>query len=288
MKLKGIQYFPYPSADDDNIKLLKAEFRFKGTVVYWTLMQKIYAYNGYYYTISDKIVSLLRQELNLGATDNIIWDIIDFCIDNGMWSKEKYEAYSILTSEEIQKEYLNAVRKRKNIASYLKKDYLIGFALDFYKKTEEMQKTAEETPKTAEELNKEKKREENETKLNEIKEKEETPADEDIPAPFEGDSLSSDMKLNKFRSAFPDIYTGDVKYIKEEVNIDSLILALQESPWARNNMTLKTCLKHYDKLINGGYKTVSVPNNASNQATMHLYNQTELNNLFKKIEDLDN
>ena len=287
MKLKGIPYFPYPSANDDNLKLLIAKFRLKGIAIYLTLTQKIYAYNGYYYTISDDIISLLRQELNLGATDKIISDIIDFCVNNGIWSKEKYEAYSILTSEEIQKEYLNAVRKRKNIVSFLNKDYLLGFALEFYKKAEENSKTAEEPQKTAEELDKEKKRKENQTKLNEKKENEEIPADEDTPTPFEGDSLSSDIKLEKFKSAFPDIYTGDVKYIKEEVNIDSLILALQESPWARNNMTLKTCLKHYDKLVNGGYKTVTISQNASNKAYTHSYTNTELNNLFKRGEDLD-
>lgn len=281
MKLKGIPYFPYPSANDDNLKLLLAKFRLKGIAVYLTLTQKIYAHNGYYYAISDDIISLLRQELNLGVTDSIISDTIDFCVKTGIWSAEKYEAYGILTSEEIQKEYLNAVRKRKNIASLLCKDYLLGFALDFYKKAEDNQKTAEDLSKRAEVVDKEKERKENKTKL---KEKEKGSEVDTQCEPFEGDSLSSDLKLEKFRSAFPDIYTGDVSYIKDEVNIDSLILALQESIWARNNLTLKTCLKHYDKLINGGYKTVDVPKNPPPKT--HNYTEEQLSGLFVDVENM--
>ena len=159
MKLQGIPYFPYPSANDDKLRFLEAKFRLKGTAIYLRLLQKIYSQNGYYYAISDKTISLLKMELNLSATDCIISEIIDFCLQEEIWSQEMYDKYNILTSEEIQKEYLNAVRKRKNIQ--LNQDYLLGFALQFCKSAEETQKTAEETQKTAEELNKEKKTKQN-------------------------------------------------------------------------------------------------------------------------------
>lgn len=282
MKVHGIPYFPYPSANNDNLKLLQAKFRLKGIAVYLTLTQKIYAHNGYYYAISDDIISLLKQELNLGATDNIISDIIDYCVKQEMWSKEMYDKYKILTSEEIQKEYLNAVRKRKNI--HLVKDYLLGFALEFYKKTEERQKTAEETQKKAEDFDKEKKRKENKNKLKEI---EDTPAGDDRPEPFEGESLSFEESIKMFKDSFPGIYTDDVKYIKEGVDMKQIILALQQSTWARHNLTLKTCIKHYDKLINGVYKDTAPPKGTTPNITTQNYNANDFNNLLKNLEDIE-
>ena len=281
MKVHGIPYFPYPSANNDNLKLLQAKFRLKGIAVYLTLTQKIYAHNGYYYAISDDIISLLKQELNLGATDNIISDIIDYCVKQEIWSKEMYDKYKILTSEEIQKEYLNAVRKRKNI--HLIKDYLLGFALDFYKKMEERQKTAEETQKRAEDFDKEKKRKENENKLKEI---EEAQAGDDRPEPFEGESLSFEESINMFKKAFPGIYTDDVKYLKEGIDMKQIILALQQSTWARHNLTLKTCLKHYDKLINGVYKDTTPPKDATPNIVHHVYDKASLDGMFQSIEDI--
>lgn len=168
MKILGIPYFPYPSANDDRLDYLESEFRLKGLAIYLKLLQKVYGHNGYYYAISNRSISILRKAFDLKPTDTMISDIIDFCVNEDIWSKEMWETYHIITSEEIQKEYLNATRKRKNVIESLDERYLIGFALSYYKKAEESQKKAEEMEERAEETDKEKKTKQNKTKKNKL------------------------------------------------------------------------------------------------------------------------
>ena len=280
MKLQGIPYFPYPSANDDKLRFLEAKFRLKGTAIYLKLLQKIYSQNGYYYAISDKTISLLKMECNLSATDCIISEIIDFCLQEEIWSKEMYDKHSILTSEEIQKEYLNAVRKRKNIQ--LNKDYLLGFALQFYKSAEETQKTAEETQKTAEELNKEKKTKQNKIKikLNENKINPNKKSDD-----LAGASLS-DNKIEKFKIAFPHKLI-DTDTIAESVDMDKLIQAINNSPFLRgaNNFTLKVCCKYYDAILAGKYAQAQNVMLSTNK--QHQYPAEKLESLYTNIDNID-
>ena len=54
---------------------------------------------------------------------NLICEIVAACIKRGIFSKELFDKYQILTSSGIQKRYLNAVARRGKVE--LKKEYLL-------------------------------------------------------------------------------------------------------------------------------------------------------------------
>ena len=142
MKKKGLDYFYIPTTNDVNIDLLTAKFGIEAYAIYIKLTQKIYNENGYYLQISKDKLALLKMEFCLAPEDdisennisenNIMEKIIDFCTEQDIWNRELFEKYHILTSNEIQKAYLIATRKRKNID--IKKEYRLTYAKDYFAK----------------------------------------------------------------------------------------------------------------------------------------------------------
>jgi hypothetical protein len=74
---------------------------------YINLSASIYRDNGYYAVFDEEKVS----------------DLVRKCVDAELFDQEKFEQYGILTSREIQKNFLFATKRRKNTS--LNKDYLI-------------------------------------------------------------------------------------------------------------------------------------------------------------------
>lgn len=278
MKFNGIDFFPFPSRNSTALQLLEAKFKLKGVAIYVKLLQKIFSEEGYFYKVSDDIILLLKQEFNLATADNIIQDLINECIARGIFDKFMYEKYNILTSDDIQREYLNAVRKRKKLE--LNKEFLLPFALNFIKKAEETQKTAEETQKTAEDLEKGKERKENKKETTQVTERDITTV-----VDKKNDSISL---IDEFKKA-TNKYTADVITIPIGVDMSKLIEKVKNSSFlmSANNMTLKQCLKCYDKIINGVYDDDKPK--ASNKPELVFkrnYTTKDLNSFFTNIDDI--
>ena len=278
MKRNGIDFFPYPSLNNSALQLLEAKYKLKGIGVYVKLLQKIFSDEGYFYKISDDVILLLKQELNLQPADNIIQDVIDECIARELFDKSKYVKYSILTSEEIQKEYLNAVRKRKNVD--LVKNYLLPFATKFLKMAEKKQKTAEEIKKTAEDLDKGKESKGKENNINNTKEGDYTNIVTNTAPDFP--SL-----IKKFEDATGK-YTKDVKVLPIGIDMELLINKVKASDFLMraNNMSLKHCLLNYDKIISGFYDNDKPTAQKVNLIHEHKYTTEELNSFFTNIDDI--
>lgn len=278
MKRNGIDFFPFPSSNSTALKLLEAKLKLRGVAIYIKLLQKIFSEEGYFYKISDDVILLLKQEI--GVNDNIIPDVINECLTRGLFDKSMYEKYSILTSDEIQKEFLNAVRKRKNIE--MKEEYRLLFARNFFKKAEEIEKTAEDLPKMAEEMNKGKESKVKENKVNDLEE----------GIKLIDTTIDSPTLINKFKNA-TNKYVGDVKTLPIGIDIDLLIQKVNNSDFLKNapNFTLKQCLKNYDKIIAGVYdndsrkinQNINVAKKSSNERT---YSSEELNSFFTNIDDI--
>lgn len=113
MELKGINYFPFSIDffEDNRIALLEAEFGNDGTIVILKLFTKIYR-NGYYLEWgTDECLLFSRKN---GMAEKTVQAIVGKAIDRGLFDRESFERFGILTSVEIQEQFFTVAAKRKN------------------------------------------------------------------------------------------------------------------------------------------------------------------------------
>lgn len=126
MAKEGIPSFLLDCRTNDNISEIEAEYGVKGFAVVVRLWQKIYCEKGYYCEWVERSPLLFLSNWfggNSGVTVNLIVDIVNRCLDNGIFDAGMYEKYSILTSARIQKQYFDVVKRREEIL--VKKEYLL-------------------------------------------------------------------------------------------------------------------------------------------------------------------
>ena len=109
---QGLDYFPLDVHTDDKIELLEAEHGLTGFAIYVKLLQKIYS-EGYFYKIGEDELLLTARRLNVDI--NPLNDVINSCIKRSLFNNVVYEKYNVLTSRGIQKRYLEATVRRKEI-----------------------------------------------------------------------------------------------------------------------------------------------------------------------------
>ena len=109
----GIPYFPLDVCVDDKIELIEAQFGLKGFAVIVKLYQKIYGGFGYYCEWTKDIGMLFSRRI--GEDYMLVSDIVGAAIKRGIFDKDLYEKYQILTSEGVQKRYFSAVSRRKQV-----------------------------------------------------------------------------------------------------------------------------------------------------------------------------
>lgn len=117
----GIDYFPLDVALDDKVKLIEAEFGLTGFAVVVKLWQKIYGQEGYYCEWTEEVALLFSRELGLGG--NAVSEIVSATLRRGLFDRELFDRYKILTSQGIQTRYFEAVGRRKGLE--VKKQYLL-------------------------------------------------------------------------------------------------------------------------------------------------------------------
>ncbi len=117
----GLDYFPLDCVLDDKIRLIEAEFGLKGFAVIIKLYQKIYAEQGYYCKWSSEVALLFAREIGWGG--DAVSEILNMSIHRGIFDKNLYERFSILTSSGIQKRYFEAACRRK--AVFVNPEYLL-------------------------------------------------------------------------------------------------------------------------------------------------------------------
>lgn len=122
---EGLDYFTLDCCMNDKIKLIEAEFGIKGFAIIVKLYQKIYMERGYYCEWNDDIALLFIANMggNSGVNKNLIDIIISASIRRGIFSKQLYEQFGILTSKRIQEQYFEAVSRREKVK--VKKEYLL-------------------------------------------------------------------------------------------------------------------------------------------------------------------
>lgn len=120
----GLDYFELDCHMEEKVRLIQAEFGLKGFAVLVKLYQKIYGGFGYYCEWTTDSLLLFMSENGLPSDNkNLIADIVAACIRRNIFSEQLFYDFNILTSEGVQKRYLNATSKREKIE--LKKEYLL-------------------------------------------------------------------------------------------------------------------------------------------------------------------
>lgn len=122
---KGLDYFPLDCHMDEKIELIEVEFGLKGFALVVKLLQRIYGGNGYYCEWNDDIALLFARGCGLSSGDvNLVKEVVSAAMKRGIFSKEMYENYGILTSSGIQKRYRAACGRRAEVE--MNEEFLVG------------------------------------------------------------------------------------------------------------------------------------------------------------------
>lgn len=117
----GLDFFPLNVDLDNKFKLIEAEFGVTGFGVVVHLLQEIYGQEGYYIEWTEEVALLFAQKYGVGVS--AVSEIVSASIRRGMFDKEIFDKYHVLTSRGIQKRYFDAVSRRKILE--VRKDILL-------------------------------------------------------------------------------------------------------------------------------------------------------------------
>lgn len=109
----GLDFFPLNVDLDNKFKLIEAEFGVTGFGVVVHLLQEIYGQEGYYIEWTEEVALLFAQKYGVGYS--AVSEIVGASIRRGMFDKEIFDKYRVLTSRGIQKRYFDAVSRRKTL-----------------------------------------------------------------------------------------------------------------------------------------------------------------------------
>ena len=110
---QGLDYFPLDSQFLSDVKVRKI-MRAQGTnaiSVLISLLCNIYRDKGYYIKRDDEVSFLIADEI--GVKEEYVNEIIDKAIQVGFFDESQYKKNKILTSNGIQKRFLEATERRK-------------------------------------------------------------------------------------------------------------------------------------------------------------------------------
>lgn len=113
MAKSGIDFFPLDVNLDSKFELIEAEFGLTGFGVVVHLLMEIYGKEGYYIEWTNEVALLFAKKINAGV--GVVSEIVEASIRRGMFDKELYEKYHVLTSKGIQKRYFEAVSRRSEL-----------------------------------------------------------------------------------------------------------------------------------------------------------------------------
>ena len=115
----GLEYFPLDVYLDEKFELIEAEFGLKGFAVIVKLLQRIYGQRGYYCEWTEEIATLFGRNCHYSddyeKSINAVSTIVRAAIKRGIFDSSLYEKYGILTSAGIQRRYLEACARRKEV-----------------------------------------------------------------------------------------------------------------------------------------------------------------------------
>lgn len=122
---KGVIYFPVGVNffEQDEIKFVSAKYGEVGELIVIKLLVEIYKHNGYFIKWSSDKALLFADSVGKNVTPKLASDVVSELTRRGFFHKGVYNKHKVLTSAEIQQQYISIVTGRKEVA--LNTDYLI-------------------------------------------------------------------------------------------------------------------------------------------------------------------
>ncbi len=122
-KRVGLDYFPHSCIAGQELQLLQAEYGLKGYAVVMKLYEMIFFDKGYFCEWTKDVAMMFahRNAVSISAVS----EIVACAVRRGIFDKDMYEKYGILTSAEIQEEYLEIVSRLRRKYVTLTKEYLM-------------------------------------------------------------------------------------------------------------------------------------------------------------------
>lgn len=114
---QGLNYFPLDVDffDDEKIEFVNSRFGLKGEAISVRLLCKIYR-NGYFMEFNEDTALLFAKRVGGDCQHSLVKDVVYELVKRGFFDKTIFEQFGVLTSNGIQKRYLQACMesKRKN------------------------------------------------------------------------------------------------------------------------------------------------------------------------------
>lgn len=110
----GLDYFPLDVDidQDDKVAIIEAQHGIKGFGIVIKLLMHIYR-NSYYYEWTEKEQLLFSKRVNVDI--NQVNDVVNDCIKWGLFDKQLFQKYKILTSRGVQKRYFEIAKRRQKV-----------------------------------------------------------------------------------------------------------------------------------------------------------------------------
>lgn len=118
----GLDYFGLDVVLDDKIELMEAKCGLEGFAILIKLWQKIYM-EGYYIDWEVDHAVLFSRKINAEIT--LVDSVVTECLSRGIFDKEIYEKFKILTSKGIQKRYLITSKQLKRSYVPMNEHYML-------------------------------------------------------------------------------------------------------------------------------------------------------------------
>lgn len=115
----GLDYFPIDIDifEDEKIELVSARYGLIAELIVIKLLTRIYRC-GYFLEWSEDLSYLFSKKFGDGITKELLDNIVAELVMREFFSRSKYDEYHVLTSRGIQRIYLEATKRRKNIEIY--------------------------------------------------------------------------------------------------------------------------------------------------------------------------
>ena len=120
----GLDYFPLDVDffQDEKIQFISARFGTKGEAVTMRLLCKLYR-EGYFTAWNEDTALLFARSVGDDCPHTLVNDVVYELLKRGFFDKSIFERFGVLTSRGIQKRYLEATSRRKDVV--LVADYLL-------------------------------------------------------------------------------------------------------------------------------------------------------------------
>ena len=107
----GLDYFSHSTKPSEEEDILFSSQGLEGKGLYYTIQEKIFE-NGYFFKL-DNIRT--QKILSYGIDKNYLSNFLQIAFDLEIYDKNLFEEHQILTSKQIQLDYLFACKRRKTV-----------------------------------------------------------------------------------------------------------------------------------------------------------------------------